>query len=102
METTGLLLPTHETFYGEIHPEDLDRFLACAGEALQTFGFSRLKTLNADTDSEQELWGVGELTVEGVPPSVVTLEGKDAELNVDWLNLIDSDTDGILEALKAA
>ena len=97
----GLLLPIHETFYGEIQQEDLSKFLACAEEALRTFGFSRIQTLNANTDAEQELWGIGELTIEGMPPSVVTLEGNDAELAIDWLRLIDSDTDEILEVLKS-
>ena len=99
---SGLLLPIDETFYGEINPKDLERFLACAGEALRAFGFSRFKTLNADTESEQEFWGVGELTLEGIPLTVVTLEGNDAALHINWLDLLDSDSDEILNALKAA
>lgn len=91
-----------ETFYGDIDSEDLKRFFACAGEALRTFGFRRFSTLHPGTDWEQELWGMGDLTTDGIPPHVISIDGQDVDLRVNWLELVggDADTDAILEALK--
>lgn len=102
MDSAGLLLPIDQTYYGEIEAEDLDLFLSCAREALRTRGFGLLKVLNAGNDLQKELWGVGELLVEGLPLHVVTSEGKDVELDVDWLSLINCNAKGILEALNEA
>ncbi len=96
----GVLLPIHETYYGDINPGDLNSFLACAGEALRTFGFSRIETLNPDTDRERELWGVGEILVQS---DEITSwdDGKDVGITVDWLDLIDADSDEILKVLES-
>jgi hypothetical protein len=96
----GVLLPIHETYYGDINPDDLNNFLACAEEALRAFGFSRIETLNPDTDRERELWGVGEILVQS---DEITSwdDGKDVGITVDWLDLIDADSDEILKVLES-
>jgi len=96
-----ILLPIHETFYGEISTDDHERFLACAGEALREFGFHRIETLLDGTDCEKELWG--NFKSEDSRFTHPTFVNEDVEvMELDWLALLDSDTDEILEALKAA
>jgi len=98
-----VLLPIHESFYGEIPTDDHERFLACAGEALRAFGFYRIETLDDGTDCEKELWG--NFKAEDLGLAYYTfVEGVKGVnmMELDWLALLASDTDDILEALKAA
>jgi hypothetical protein len=103
----GVLLPVHETYYGEIHPDDLSRFLACAGEALRTLGFERYETLNAGTDREKELWGLnGKVCVDKSSPDNLPIHhfhtGAICTINLNWLLLVDYDTEAIVTELQGA
>jgi len=98
-----VLLPIHETFYGEISTDDYGMFLACASEALHAFGFYRIETMNEGTDCEKEIWGNAKAEDRGIASHTFACEVEGVEvMEIDWLALLDSDTDEILEALKAA
>jgi len=96
-----ILLPIHVTFYGEISNYDHERFLACAGEALRAFGFHRIETLLDGTDCEKELWGNFKSENSGFAHPTFISEAVEV-MELDWLALLNSDTDEILEALKTA
>lgn len=95
----GTLLPISAEFYGEICPEELAQFVCLASEALQQAGFRCAKTLSPNTDSEQELWIMGQVILnrEGKEDiwEILDSNGRTADLNIPWLELVGSDSEVI-------